>query len=169
MEFYVIKEEYINYLKEYETMYRGVTKVPDITYRDHVKLAVGVVLEVNTIPYYVMISSFCKKQEANLLIRVRGDRNEVKGSLRFNYMLPVPKSCLSQFNIRKVENEKYRDLLNKEYRFCKNNETLITEKANQVYDLVVKRKKSVLVANSCEFNLLEKAYFEYIANRIIDG
>ena len=35
-------------------------------------------------------SSFDKKQEANILIRVPGDKKEVKGSLRFNYMVPVP-------------------------------------------------------------------------------
>ena len=51
-------------------------------------------MEVNGINYYVSVSSFSKKQEANILIRVPGDEEEVKGSLRFNYMVPVPEECI---------------------------------------------------------------------------
>ena len=43
---------------------------------------------------------------------------EVKGSLRFNYMVPVPDECIEKLVIKDVEDEKYRLLLNKEYQFC---------------------------------------------------
>ena len=35
---------------------------------------------------YVSVSSFDKKQEANILIRIPEDEKEIKGALRFNYI-----------------------------------------------------------------------------------
>ena len=85
---------------------------------DRNKFAFGVVMQVNGMNYYVSVSSFDKKQEANILIRVPGDEKEIKGSLRFNYMIPVPEECMERLVIKDVKDEKYRLLLNKEYQFC---------------------------------------------------
>jgi protein AbiQ len=78
-------------------------------------------MKVNEKNYYVSVSSYTKKQESNILIRVPGDSKEIKGSLRFNYMIPVPDECIRRLVINQIEDSKYRLLLNKEYRFCKNN------------------------------------------------
>lgn len=43
-----------------------------------------------------------KKQEANIFIRIPGDKQEVKGSLRFNYMIPVPEKCIEKLVIKKL-------------------------------------------------------------------
>ena len=83
MDFYRINEEYNRFLQRYEKEKRGVTKVPNIRYTDRNKFAFGAVMQVNGMNYYVSVSSFDKKQEANILIRVPGDEKEVKGSLRF--------------------------------------------------------------------------------------
>ena len=40
-------------------------------------------IKMNGMNCYVSVSSFDKKQEANILIRITGDEKEVKGSLRF--------------------------------------------------------------------------------------
>lgn len=56
---------------------------------------------------------------------------------------------------------KIEDLLNKEYRFCKNNEEKIAKKANKIYETVTKNKKEKLTENSCDFIMLEKACMEY--------
>jgi len=74
---------------------------------------------------------FEKKQEANILIRIPGDEKEVKGSLRFNYMIPVPQKCLKKMVINNVDDKKYRLLLYKEYKFCLNNSEKIHEKAKK--------------------------------------
>jgi protein AbiQ len=162
MDFYRVDEEYNKFLQKYEKKYRGVTKVPNIRYADRNKFAFGAVLEINGINYYVSVSSFDKKQEANILIRIPGDKQEVKGSLRFNYMIPVPDSCLERLIIKDVEDEKYRLLLNKEYRFCIDNTEKIQKKANKIYEMVTQNRKQVLTDNSCDFTLLEAAYREYI-------
>ena len=112
--------------------------------------------------YYVSVSSFDKKQEANILIRVPGDEKEVKGSLRFNYMVPVPDQCIEKLVIKDIKDDKYRLLLNKEYRFCINNSEKIQKKANKIYEMVTTNRKQILTDNSCAFYLLEVGCKEYI-------
>lgn len=162
MDFYRIDEKYNEFLQEYERANRGITKVPNIRYTDRNKFAFGAVLEVNGMKYYVSVSSFDKKQEANILIRIAGDEKEVKGSLRFNYMVPVPESCLTRLVIKDIADEKYRLLLNKEWNFCVDNIKRIQKKANKIYEMVTQNRKQILTDNSCDFSLLEKAYKEYI-------
>lgn len=161
MDFYRVDEKYNSFLQEYEKKYRGITKVPNIKYKDRNKFSFGAVLTINELKYYVSVSSFDKKQEANILIRVKGDEKEIKGSLRFNYMIPVPEECLERLIIKAEEDEKYRILLNKEYQFCIDNEEKIKKKAYKIYHMVVDNKKQILTDNSCDFKLLEKAYYEY--------
>lgn len=162
MDFYRINEEYNRFLQRYEKEKRGVTKVPNIRYTDRNKFAFGAVMQVNGMNYYVSVSSFDKKQEANILIRVPGDEKEVKGSLRFNYMVPVPDECIEKLVIKDVEDEKYRLLLNKEYQFCMNNAERIQKKANKIYEMVTTYRKQILTDNSCAFHILEDGYREYI-------
>lgn len=169
MEFYRINEEYNQFLQRYEKEKRGVSKVPNIRYKARNKFAFGAVMEVNGINYYVSVSSFSKKQEANILIRVPGDEKEVKGSLRFNYMVPVPDECIEKLIIKDVQDEKYRMLLNKEYRFCVNNAQRIQKKANKIYEMVTENRKQILTDNSCDFRILEEGYREYIKNILKKG
>ena len=164
MDFYRINEEYNRYLQKYEKENRGVTKVPNIRYTDRNKFAFGAVLQVNSMNYYVSLSSFDKKQEANILIRVPGDKKEVKGSLRFNYMIPVPEESLERLIIKEIEDEKYRLLLNKEYQFCMDNAEAIQRKANKIYEMVITNRKQKLTDNSCDFRILEQGYREYVEN-----
>lgn len=164
MNFYRINESYNQYLQNYEKEHRGVTKVPNIRYKDRNKFAFGAVMQVNGMNYYVAVSSFDKKQEANILIRITGDAKEVKGSLRFNYMVPVPEECLEPLIIKDIQDEKYRLLLNKEYRFCMNNAERIQKKANKIYEMVTTNRKQKLTDNSCAFSILEQGYREYVEN-----
>ena len=166
MDFYRINEEYIKFLQKYEKEKRGVTKVPDIHYTERNKFAFGAVLEVAGINYYVSVSSFDKKQEANILIRIPGDEKEVKGSLRFNYMVPVPDDCIQKLIIKNVEDEKYRLLLNKEYQFCMTNADKIQKKAEKIYTMVTTNRKQILTYNSCDFKILEQGYKEYIKDKL---
>ncbi len=88
-------------------------------------------MKINDIHYYVSVSSFSKKQEANILIKVPSDKKVIKGSLRFNYMIPVPETCLNKLVIKDISDEKYKILLNKEYRFCLDNAKRIKKKAQK--------------------------------------
>ena len=162
MDFYRIDEKYNQFLQRYEKEKRGVTKVPNLKYADRDKFAFGAVMKVNGINYYVAVSSFDKKQEANILIRIPGDKKEVKGSLRFNYMVPVPDDCIQKLIIKDIKDEKYRTLLNKEYQFCMDYTIRIQKKANKIYEMVTTHRKQILTDNSCDFHILEAGYQEYI-------
>lgn len=162
MDFYRIDEKYNQFLQRYEKEKRGVTKVPNLKYANRNKFAFGAVMKVNGINYYVAVSSFDKKQEANILIRIPGDKKEVKGSLRFNYMVPVPDDCIQKLIIKDIKDEKYRTLLNKEYQFCMDNTIRIQKKANKIYEMVTTNRKQILTDNSCAFHILEAGYQEYI-------
>lgn len=162
MDFYRIDEKYNQFLQRYEKEKRGVTKVPNLKYADRDKFAFGAVMKVNGINYYVTVSSFDKKQEANILIRIPGDKKEVKGSLRFNYMVPVPDDCIQKLIIKDIKDEKYRTLLNKEYQFCMDNTIRIQKKATKIYEMVTTNRKQILTDNSCDFHILEAGYQEYI-------
>lgn len=162
MDFYRIDEKYNQFLQRYEKEKRGVTKVPNLKYADRDKFAFGAVMKVNGINYYVAVSSFDKKQEVNILIRIPGDKKEVKGSLRFNYMVPVPDDCIQKLIIKDIKDEKYRTLLNKEYQFCMDNTIRIQKKANKIYEMVTTNRKQILTDNSCDFHILEAGYQEYI-------
>lgn len=96
------------------------------------------------------------------MIRVPGDQKEVKGSLRFNYMVPVPDECIERLVIKEIKDEKYRLLLNKEYQFCKDNAERIQKKAGRIYEMVITNCKQILTDNSCAFCILEDGYREYI-------
>lgn len=166
MDFYRINEEYNRFLQKYEEEKRGITKVPNIRYTDRNKFAFGAVMQVNGMNYYVSVSHFDKKQEANILIRVPGDKKEVKGSLRFNYMVPVPDECIEKLVIKDIEDEKYRQLLNKEYQFCMDNAERIQKKANKIYEMVTTNRKQILTDNSCAFHILEAGCKEYIEKHL---
>ena len=162
MDFYRINEEYNKFLQRYEKEKRGITKVPNVRYADHNKFTFGAVMQINNMNYYASVSSFDKKQEANMLIRVPGDDKEVKGSLRFNYMVPVPDECIERLIIKDIQDEKYRMLLNKEYQFCMDNAEKIQRKANKIYEMVTTNRKQILTDNSCAFQILEEGCREYI-------
>ena len=69
MDFYIVDEEYISYVQDYERKHRnGITRVPNVRYADRNKFSFGAVLTINDISYYVAVSSFKTKQEANILI-----------------------------------------------------------------------------------------------------
>ena len=99
-----------------------------------------------------------------MVITVAGDKKEVKGSLRFNYMVPVPDDCIQKLIIKDIKDEKYRTLLNKEYQFCMDNTIRIQKKATKIYEMVTTNRKQKLTDNSCAFSILEQGYQEYVEN-----
>ena len=162
MDFYTVNEEYIAYLQAYEKRHRkGITRVPNVKYAARNKFLFGAVLNINNVSYYVAVSSFKTKQEANILIYIPEDKEKIKGSLRFNFMIPIPEKCLQRLVIKDIKDAKYRLLVNKEYNFCIANKERIEKKARKIYNMVIANKKQKLTDNSCDFALLEEACMNY--------
>ena len=161
LKFYEVDSEYIKYLKE-----NGDDKIPNIEYKKHKKFFCGIVLTINNFNYFAPVSSYNKKAHTSFLIMDKDKENKKLkpiSSLRFSFMFPCPIEYLSQKDFSK-EDEKYRNLLRKELRYCNKNREKIKKLANEVYKLGLKeetRKKF----NICNFKKLEETYFRYINNR----
>ena len=159
--FYYVDAEYVQYLKEIEFSKRGFTCVPNMEYHNYDKFVYGVVLSVNGVDYYVPFSHYDRQQEDNILIKVDYHKKEkVAGSLRFNYMFPVPKSCLTPVNFSDFPEDR-KVLLRKEYKACLASLSKIQKKALKTYARVINGKSDELIRNSCMFLELEDACKKY--------
>lgn len=155
LKFYNIDENYLNYLHDYD--YR----VPLHNYLEHNKFYCGIVLEIDKFKYFTPVSSFNQKQSTNILII---DNGEVKGSLRFCFMIPVIDNVISEKDFSK-EDKNYRDLLEKEYRFCKENEEQIKARALKVYKIGTSLNHP-LKKTCCDFKKLEEISLDYNKEKI---
>ena len=162
--FYFVDVDYIKYLKEYEIKHRGITTVPNVTYSNRKKFLYGTVLEIDRKKYLVPVSSYTKNQRENMLIKISDHhKDKIVGSLRFNYMIPVPDKCLRLFDFKNdTENNEHRIFVEKEYRFCKSKLSSIQKLAAHTYNRVINKADTELAKNSCDFKLLEQAYDEFL-------
>ena len=114
---------------------------------------------VTAVSESVPVSSYKMQKPDNILINIESERyNKVKGSLRFNYMFPVPDECINE---RIIADDPNKILLNLEWKFCNENETRIRNKAKQTYSKVINKVNPSIVNNSCDFKLLERLCAEY--------
>ena len=123
-------------------------------------------LNVKGKEYYVPVSSYKIKKPDNFLIRV--NNGKVTSSLRFNYMFPIPKELVTIRDIAGEPDRAYKRLLLQELECCVNNQTLIHKLAERTYNRVLLGKNLGLVANACDFRLLEEKCAEYCKNNNIE-
>ncbi len=143
---------------------RGFTTVPNMSYHRNNKFVYGVVLSINDIDYYVPFSHYDKKQKDNLQVMIKNHgKYEVAGSLRFNYMIPVPKACLKLVDFSGFD-EHRKILLQKEYKACLGMLARIQKTAKKTYNRVIAGEDQLLVNNSCLFLKLEEACKKYKGN-----
>lgn len=162
--FYDVDPEYIRFLQQSDR------HVMNVMYANRNKFVYGVVLETNDrIKYYVPVSHYSINKENNILIKIdHHGKTVVAGSLRFNYMFPVPDKCLSVIDFKRVDHFHTNDeriKVEKEYRYIKKKIGIkrIHHMAKKTYDAVVNSNNPSLSKNSCDFVTLEKAYKAYIA------
>lgn len=165
LNFYTVDLQYVDLLKTSETDKRGFTRVPDMDYRENrkPKFLCGIVLTIDHTDYYVPVTSYKQKKPDNFLIY--GNNGQVTGSLRFNYMFPVPKELLAERRIDSETDRAYRSLLAQELQYCRKKQEDILYLAERTYKRVLLGKNPGLVANSCDFRLLEEVCRKYISER----
>jgi len=161
--FYDVNPEYIKYLKNYDP------HVMNIEYANRNKFVYGVVLETSDkIKYFVPVSHYSDSKENNILIKIKDHKHFVTvGSLRFNYMFPIPEKCLTYIDFKKQDHFDTNDeriKVENEYRYIKKVIGIkkIQKMASQTYKDVVSKVNKQLSNNSCDFKILEEAYWEYI-------
>ncbi len=161
LNFYTVDLNYVDQLKSAELMHRGFSRVPDMDYGElhKPKFLCGIVLQIENIDYYVPVSSYKQQKPDNFLIY--SDNGQVVGSLRFNYMFPVPRKLLTERRITDESDRAYRSLLAQELLYCRKKQSEIMRLAERTYKRVLLGKNPGLVANSCDFILLEKICLSY--------
>lgn len=165
LNFYKVDLDYVSFLKKSETEHRGFSRVPDMDYgkQRKPKFLCGIVLQINGWDYYVPVTSYTEQKPDNFLICAKN--GQTVGSLRFNYMFPVPKALISERKIASETDRAYRALLAQELQYCIKNQEEIRRLAARTYKRVLLSKNPGLIANSCDFLLLEKQCLAYIKSR----
>ena len=161
LDFYTADLNYINFIKNAEIEKRGFSRVPNMDYGDNrkTKFLCGIVLTINNTDYYVPVTSYKQQKPDNFLIKA--DNGQVVSSLRFNYMFPIPKKLISLRIISDEPDRAYRSLLAQERKYCIKNQDVIQKLAQRTYKRVLLGKDKGLVANSCDFLLLEEKCKQY--------
>ena len=151
IKFYIVNEEYIEYLSRYDehVSWNKEQKRPYI----------GIVLSVEEhlyfAPLYSYKSGYDKYKENPSFIRVKNRKGNNVSIIRFAEMIPVPLTAIQllDFNSR---GEKYKDLLQAEYDFINSNREEIYSKAKKIYKNVTKICIPFFISISCNFKLLEQ-------------
>lgn len=165
IKFYTLDDNYLEYLRQCEIAERGFAKVPNIDKgKDNLteKFYCGIVLKVHGISYFAPVSSYKQYNPGNFTIYETDGK--IIGAIRFNYMLPVPAESLTIKDFGSISDLKYRYLVIKEWKYCKEREPIIHKKAFSAWSSVVNNygnPNNHFVKNSCDFPLLEKKCIEY--------
>lgn len=160
MKFYHIKDDYISFLKQFDS------KVAEN--KSESRPYVGVVLEIDSIKYYAPFSSpKPKHQKMKNSKDFRKINNGLYGAINFNNMIPVLDSVLIEIDIVNIQDVKYRRLLQNQYNAIKKDMTGILKTAENLRILVMtddeklpNYEKSVK-QRSCNLKILEEKFKEY--------
>ena len=135
--FYIVSDEYIAYLSRVETHIMR-NKPEERTYH---RKYVGILTEINGFKYFVPMSSPKDKDYENGKIRKNNlttiymrSKEKLYGTLRFNSMIPVPSSELTDYKINDEGDFSYKMLMLAEYNFCKDNREKIEKTAKNLYE-----------------------------------
>lgn len=165
LSFYSVDENYLEFLRHSEIQSRGFSRVPKIDkglQENTEKFYCGIVFNVHGFNYFTSVSSYNKENSGNFVIHYPDGR--VMASLRFNYMIPVPREALVYKDFSQIKDTNYRKLVYTEWRSCVQNETIIRRKAHNAWYAVYSNygnPNNHFVKNSCDFPLLEKKCIEY--------
>lgn len=165
LDFYFVDNKYIQYFHEEEKKIYGDAKTPVMLYpeRCNPKFLCGPLFTgMSGVDYYVPVSSYSKQKNGNVLIIFPGDKDPVKGSLRLNYMIPVPEEIISRYSIKDIKKMEHKLLLMKEYEFVQDFSGNIRHFARTLYNDIYNQKCSLkLLINSCRMKFLENRCADY--------
>jgi protein AbiQ len=149
LRFYDIDSKYTDFLRTFDR------QIPFIKYDKHDKFLCGIVLKICDHSYYAPVSSYNKPQRTNFILR--DHQGNPTSSIRFSFMFPAPSIVLVEKNFKTISSQNYMNLLNTEYFYCKDNETLIRQKAQSVYEIGC-NKNHPYNYTCCDFLKLEGIY-----------
>ena len=163
MDIYNIKNEYIKYIKKYDS------NVADN--KNESRPYIGIILEIDGIKYYAPFTS--PKQKHKSMHNTKDFRKICGGQLgaiNFNNMIPVPDKAILPICINQEQNLQYRRLLQKQYRAIQQDWETIQTTAEKLHTLVF-MSDELLTPNDrkikqrcCNLPLLETVYENWHCN-----
>ena len=158
MNLYIADIDYCNYLHYYEP------KIPYIENEKENRPFIGVVLCVNGKNYFAPLTSPKSKHKdmKDMQDFLRIDKGAL-GGINLNNMVPIPKRYLRKIEIEEIENKKYKKILSSQMEWINRNSLRITNRARNLYYLVIEKKANKeLISRCCDFKLLEIKCQEYM-------
>ena len=160
MRFYHVKDDYIDFLRKYDA------KVADN--KHETRPYVGIVLEIGSVKYYAPFSSPKPKHKTmKNTIDFRKISAGLYGAINFNNMIPVTDSALILIEIEKIGDDKYRRLLQNQYKAIRSDTIQIQKTANLLRELLFSDDSELadyeirIKQRCCDIKLLEKIYIQY--------
>ena len=152
MKFYHIKDDYIAFLKEYDS------KVAEN--KNERRPYIGVVLEIDDLKYY---APFTSPKAKHLKMKNTKDFRKISGgklgAINFNNMIPVTESALIQLDISKEQDERYKRLLQNQYLAIVADQDGIKRTAAQLRAIIFKNEaectehERTLIARCCDLQI----------------
>lgn len=183
LKLYTVDSCYINYLRQ-QPYFHNVFDNKDAALFS--KKYLGIVLTIHDYRYYVPLSSpkpsdyTINNAEKTIrksiipIIRITSKNKagilELKGTLKFSNMIPVPMQVITYYDINAEENKNYKILVEKEYAFIRKNQKQICRHASILYkqktqeDMLFSsaQKKPGYLDHVVNFKYAEKIHDQFI-------
>jgi len=173
LKLYHVLDDYINYLRKFD---RKVFLNKEEERRKERKY-LGTVLHIHNFKYFVPLSSpkesdyilIDGKKEIRksiipimrIVVKDKSGNDELKGTLKFSNMIPVPDRALIKYDLKNEVDEDYKILLTKEIFFINSNSVSIMKNAQVIYTQKTKKYTINYLKDTVEFPLLEEKCEEY--------
>lgn len=165
MLFYIVSDRYISYLKKTEPRVMSNKEKVRVYHRKYL----GLVTQLNGFCYYIPLSS-PKEKDYNKAGKIKTDspitiyiRNKDKlyGTIRFNNMIPVPKSEIIKYDLNDEGDLRYKMLVLNELYFVRSNAARIESVAKKLYEQKINQKSGEVTKDhnlflTLNFKRLEK-------------
>lgn len=173
LKLYNISDEYINYLRKFDNKVLS-SKEED---RKKDRKYLGIVLHINDFNFFVPLAS---PKDADytvvngvktirksiipimrIVVKDISGNDELKGTLKFSNMIPVPNVALINYDVSNEEDEDYKILVLKEISFINPNTVKIIRNARVIYNQKINKFDIGYIKRTVDFSLLEEKCQEW--------
>ncbi|WP_209125738.1 type III toxin-antitoxin system ToxN/AbiQ family toxin [Alkalihalobacillus sp. BA299] len=164
--FFRVTDRYISFLQNIDG------KIMNNRNENRERIYLGILFTIGRHQYYAPITSYKEDKHGNIknsdqtcFIIYGKDREEDEPKklalINLNNMFPVIQSEIFVIEFDKEE-EKYKDLLEKEYRFVTSNQDKIIRRALKLHELRTKKNIQKINRLCCDFTKLEEEYVKFV-------
>jgi protein AbiQ len=161
MKFYHVDDAYVAYLKTFEP------KVSDN--KQQSRPYVGIIIEIDNVFFYAPLSSpKPKHKKMKNSIDFRKINGGIYGAININLMIPVPINLVYAIDFSQISDQKYKRLLQNQYKCIKSDWSNVVNAANKLYNMYIMNDSSLsgnekkIKQRCCNFPLLIDKANNYI-------